>query len=302
MRLDLSADHRLLRQMVRDFVSAEVTPHAAGWEMGLPDGLLAEVAALGLLGVLIPEAHGGAGMDPLAFAIAVEELAVGDGGLALVVASHAACAEHLLEAGRTEMLGALASGDRVGAWGDDLVPSRATVVCGATLGTAGPAERTHGVRSARLGPKTAGEPMAPSDRARDLAMLGVAALAVGVGRAGLEHGARYALERKQFGTPIANFQASQWKVADGATDLDAARLLVHRAAGDLPAASMALSFATSAARRATDDAIQLHGGYGYTREYPVERFWRDAKYCQIALGGQRAHRLDVARRVIDRLG
>ena len=91
-------------------------------------------------------------------------------------------------------------------------------------------------------------------------------------------------------------------IADGATDLDAARLLVHRAAGDLPAASMALSFATSAARRATDDAIQLHGGYGYTREYPVERFWRDAKYCQIALGGQRAHRLDVARRVIDRLG
>ncbi len=296
MRFTLPEEHALLRQMVRDFVAAEVAPVAGAWEDGLPDAATDAVAALGLLGVLVPEAQGGAGMDPLAYAIAVEELAAGDGGLALLVALHAGpCVTQL--AGR-EVVSELASGARLGAWGDDLVPARAELVCGATLGAAGAPVSTYGMRSARLAPKVPGEALPECPEAAQMAALGVAAVAVGLSRAATEHGARYALDRKQFGTPIAEFQASQWKIADAATAVSAARLLVHRAAAQPQTVSMALAFAADAARIATDAAIQLHGGYGYTREYPVERFWRDAKYCQVAVGGRRAHRLAVAGRAL----
>lgn len=288
MRFSLSEDHQLLRQMVRDFVAAQVAPHAGGWEAGVPAAVLAAVGELGLLGVLVPEKLGGAGMDPLAYAMAVEELAFGDGGLALVVALHAGpYVTHALATGRDLV--------PLGAWGDDLVPAAATEVLGATLGTPGEAVETYGMRSARLAPKVPGAALPESREAAYVAALGVSAVAVGVARAALEAGGRYALERKQFGRPIAEFQASQWKVADGATGVDAARLLVQRAAGDLSTAPMALTFAADVARSTTDDAIQLHGGYGYTREYPVERFWRDAKFCQLALGGTNAQRLAVAR-------
>ena len=125
----------------------------------------------------------------------------------------------------------------------------------------------------------------------------LAAIAVGLGTAALEQAAAYALDRKQFGKPIAEFQAIQHKLADAATGLEGSQLLVWRAAarldGGRPArgeAAMARVAAAEASRFATDEAIQVHGGYGYTREYPVERLWRDAKWCTVAGASVRGER------------
>ena len=139
----------------------------------------------------------------------------------------------------------------------------------------------------------------------DSGRITIGALAVGLARGALEEAARYALERKQFGKPIAEFQAIQHKLADMATEIDAARLLVHRAAVLKDAgkrykreASMAKLFSSEVAMRATDEAIQIHGGYGYTREYPVERYWRDAKLCTIGEGTSEIQRMVIAREIL----
>ena len=135
--------------------------------------------------------------------------------------------------------------------------------------------------------------------------IGIGALALGLARGALEEAARYAQERKQFGTPIASFQAIQWMLADMATEIEAARLLILRAAALQDAgqrtplqSAMAKLFASEAAMRATDKAIQIHGGYGYTREFPVERYFRDAKLCTIGEGTSEVQRMVIARHLL----
>lgn len=147
-----------------------------------------------------------------------------------------------------------------------------------------------------------GDEAAVMDRAR----VARAALAVGVGRAAFEAGTRYAMERKQFGRPLSDFQAIQWMIADTATELDAARLLYRRAAGLIDEgvtataeAAMARVFASERAREACDRALQIHGGYGYTRDYPVERHWRDAHALMVGEGTDNAlQRLLIARSLV----
>lgn len=137
------------------------------------------------------------------------------------------------------------------------------------------------------------------------ARVNLAAIAVGIARGALEAATRYATERVQFDKPISEFQMIQWKIADGATAIDAARLLTHRAAGLRAAgrpfrheAAMAKLFASEMAPRVCSDAIQVHGGYGYTTDFPVERAWRDARMCTIAEGTSEILRILVARGVI----
>ncbi len=135
--------------------------------------------------------------------------------------------------------------------------------------------------------------------------IGVAAMAVGIGRACLEDSIAYARKRQAFGHPIADFQAIQWMLADMATELDAARLLVYRAArlkdtGQKFAkeASMAKLYASEAAMRAASKAVQIHGGYGYTRTFPVERYLREAKLCEIGEGTSEMQRLVISRELL----
>jgi len=137
--------------------------------------------------------------------------------------------------------------------------------------------------------------------------IGIASLALGVGLAALEAARDYALERKQFGHPIGDFQAIQWKLADMATELDAARLLVLRAAwlkeNGYPytkEASMAKVFASETANRVCAEAIQIHGGYGYCRDYPVERYARDARVTTIYEGSSEVQRIVIAREILGR--
>jgi alkylation response protein AidB-like acyl-CoA dehydrogenase len=139
----------------------------------------------------------------------------------------------------------------------------------------------------------------------DRGRIGVGALAVGLARGALEEALAYAKERKAFGRPIAEFQAIGFSLADMATEISAARLLVGRAAALADAgerftreASMAKLFASEVAMRATSKAIQVHGGYGYTRDFPVERYFRDAKLCEIGEGTSEVQRMVIGRDVL----
>lgn len=135
--------------------------------------------------------------------------------------------------------------------------------------------------------------------------IGISAMAVGIARASLEAALKRAKEREQFERPIAEFQAIQWMLSDMATEIDAARLLTWRAA-DLKnrglrftkESSMAKLFSSGMAERCTTKAIQVHGGYGYIREYPVERYYRDARICEIAEGTSEIQRLVIAREIL----
>jgi alkylation response protein AidB-like acyl-CoA dehydrogenase len=147
------------------------------------------------------------------------------------------------------------------------------------------------------------------DTMRNLAggRISIAALAIGIGRGALEEAIAYSKERRQFGQPISSFQAIQWMIADAGTELDAASLLTFRASYRKDAgkpyvqeAAMAKLFASEAAMRSTIKAVQIFGGYGYTRDYPVERFMRDAKLCEIGEGTSEVQRMIIARRLIRR--
>ncbi|HEY6002025.1 MAG TPA: acyl-CoA dehydrogenase family protein, partial [Anaeromyxobacter sp.] len=135
--------------------------------------------------------------------------------------------------------------------------------------------------------------------------IGIGALALGLARGALEEARAYAKDRTAFGRPIADFQAISFLLADMATDVDASRLLVHRAAALCDAgqpfakeAAMAKLFASEAAMRSTTRAIQIHGGYGYTREFPVERYFRDAKLTEIGEGTSEVQRIVISREIL----
>jgi len=371
-------EHRALREMVRAFVQKEVRPHAARWdeEGEFPADTVRRLGELGLLGVMVPEEYGGAGMDTISYAIAVEEIGRGDGSLGLTVASHnSLCTAHILsfgsEALRRKYLPELASGRTLGAWaltepgsGSDSLNMRTRaewkgdrwvlngskmfitqggvggvyVILAVTdrekgrdgvtaflvesgtpgLSTGKPLHKL-GMRSSDTAeliledlevrpPNVVGEVNSGfRDTMRNLAggRISIAALAVGIGLGAMEEAKSYSKERRQFGRPICDFQAIQWKLADAYTELEAAGLMTMQAAYRkdrgkpyVQEAAMAKLFASEAAMRATIQAVQILGGYGYIREYPVERFMRDAKLCEIGEGTSEVQRLIIARRLI----
>ncbi len=142
----------------------------------------------------------------------------------------------------------------------------------------------------------------------DAGRIGIGAMALGLAQAAFDEAVPYAKERVQFGQPIAKFQAIQWMIADMATEIDAARLMVYRAAAMKDAglpftkeAAMAKLYASEAAERAAFKALQIHGGYGYSREYPVERIYRDQRLCSIGEGTSEIQRLVIARQILGSL-
>lgn len=378
MNFDLSADQQMLRTTVRRFVNERVMPNARAWdrEERFPHEIVAELGELGLMGIALPPEYNGAGLGATEVAVVVEEVARGDGSLALTVASHnGLCSGHINLAGtaaqKERYLKPLAQGTALGAWGltepdsgSDAAGMRTTAVrdghdwvlngskifitqgnvadtyvilavTDKSKGSRGitafiveknaagfskrPIKEKLGMRSSdtallsfdnvrvpdhqRLG--EVGEGFINTLQILDRGRITIGALAVGLGCGALEAAKRYAMQRQQFGKPIAEFQAIQWKLADMATELDAARLLVMRAAWlhdqgkpFAKEASMAKLFASEAAMRATDEAVQIHGGYGYTSEFPVERHYRDAKLCTIGEGTSEIQRLVIARHIL----
>jgi alkylation response protein AidB-like acyl-CoA dehydrogenase len=379
MNFDWSDHHALLRKTVREFARAEVQPYARKWdeEERFPTELVPKLADLGLLGIRIPEAYGGSGMDTTSYAICVEEVARVDGSLALTVASHNGLGTgHILsfgsEAQKQRYLPRAARGEWLAAWaltepgsGSDSAALRTTarrdgdawVLNGTKMfitqgsvggfcvvlartdmevskqrgitafvvehGTPGFSASKHleklGCRSSdtceltfdnvrigddhRVGEINQGftDTMQILDRGR----ISIAAMALGLGYGVLEMALNYARDRKQFGKAIADFQAIQWMLADSKTELDAAQLLTYRAAWLCDQArpysreaSMAKLFASEAASRACNRALQIHGGYGYTREFAVERHLRDAKICEIGEGTSEVQRMVIAKHVL----
>ena len=378
MDFKLGEEQTLLQETVRRFVNERVMSQARQWDKDekFPLETVQELAAMGLMGVRVDPKWEGSGLGSTELALVIEELARGDGSLALTVASHnGLCTGHINmfgnDAQQEKYVKPLAQGKKLGAWGlsepgsgSDAVAMHTSavrdgdhfVLSGSkifiTQGTVGDVYVIMARTDKDKGPKGVSafilekgmegfsqEPMKEKlgMRASDTAILNfdqvrvpaenmiglegegfiqalqildrgritIAALALGLGMGAFEASTRYAMERRQFGKPIAEFQAIQWKLANMAMELEAARLLTYRAAhlcdqGEdfSKAASMAKLFASEAAMRATDEAIQVHGGYGYTAEFPVERYYRDAKLCTIGEGTSEIQRMVIARHIL----
>ena len=376
MDFDLTPEQREIQALARDFVAAEIEPHATAWdrEHHFPTDVFAKLADLGLMGVCVPEEYGGAGADFVAYMLVLEELSRGDAGVGVTVAVHtSAVTLPLLRFGteeqRARFVPPLARGDQIGAFA--LTETESGSDAGALRTSAtrhGDGWRISGSKQfistaeyagtflffARTDPDMPGsrgisafvldkdhikvtgreeklglnssttnsiavDTIVDGDRliheegrgfhvalvTLDGGRIGIAAQAVGIAQAAYDVAREYAKERHAFGQPIAKFQAIQTKLADMATEIDAARLLVLRAAwlkqNDLPhteAGAKAKLFASSVAQRHTGEAIQILGGYGYTKEFPVERYYRDAKITEIYEGTSEIQRLVIARSVL----
>lgn len=371
----LTTEQTMIRDAVRTFARERLKPGAArrDREAAFPRAELDEAAGLGLFGVCVPEAWGGAGLDHVSLALALEEIAAGDGAISTILSvnNSVACAPILAfgtDAQKERWLRPLASGRMLGAFcltephaGSDASALRTTarrdgdhwVLDGAkqfiTSGkhadvaivfavtdkaagkkgisafivpTATPGyvvarlEEKAGQRSSDtaqillegcrvpadhlLGPEGHGYRIALSNL--EGGRIGIAAQSVGMARAALEAATAYAKERIAFGKPIFEHQAVNFRLADMATQVAVARQAVLHAAalrdaGEpcLTEASMAKLFASEMAERVCSDAIQIHGGYGYVADFPVERIWRDARVCQIYEGASDIQRLLIGR-------
>jgi alkylation response protein AidB-like acyl-CoA dehydrogenase len=380
MDFRLTDDQQLLRRAVREFAETEIRPHVREWDdaQHFPSEIIPALAALGLMGIQVPEAYGGAGMSAIDYCICIEELARVDPALSLSIAAHnGLCSSHILmfgtEAQKQRWLVPLARGEKIGAWGltestsgSDAAGMRTSaartddgwvlngsktfithgrvghvmVVMAVTdreAGTRGISAFVveHGTPGMRPGKKEDKLGMRASDTSEvlfdncriaadqllgeegqgfvntmqvlDAGRIGIAALSVGLAQGAYEAARRYAQERKAFGRAISGFQAIQWKLADNALRIEAARLLTYRAA-DLKdrgarttlESAMAKLYASEIAVRAADDCVQIHGGYGFVKDYPAEKYFRDVKLTTIGEGTSEIQRLVIARQLFAR--
>jgi alkylation response protein AidB-like acyl-CoA dehydrogenase len=314
MDFELSAEQKEIQALTRHFVQAEIEPHAAEWdrEHHFPRDVFAKLAELGLMGVCLPEEYGGAGADFLSYMLVIEELSRGDAGVGVTVAVHtSAVTLPLLRFGteeqRARFVPPLARGELISAFVLDADQIRVTgseEKLGLNSSTTNSIAVDAHVDADRLLHEE-GKGFHVAMATLDGGRIGIAAQAVGIAQAAYDVAREYAKERHAFGRPIAEFQAIQHKLADMSTEIDAARLLVHRAAwlkqNDLPhteAGAKAKLFASEMARRQTGEAIQILGGYGYTKEFPVERYYRDAKITEIYEGTSEIQRLVIARSIL----
>ena len=365
---ELSDDQRAIRDLAKQFADERIAPHAAGWdrEHHFPRELFREMGELGLMGVCVPEAYGGAGADYLSYVLVMEELSRADAGVGVTLAVHLgagmlpilnwateeqkarlvpplAAGEELCAFALTEPdAGSDASSLRTRADGDGRITGAKQWITNGSYASTftvfaregdgrvsaflvrGDADGFQVTReedklglnssstadialeatpSERLGGPGTGMRIALSTL--DGGRIGIAAQAVGIAQAALELATAYAIQRRAFGGPIARFQAIQHKLADMQTEVEAARALTWRAArlkdAGLPhtvEGAQAKLFASGVARRQTGEAIQVLGGYGYTKEFPAERYYRDAKVTEIYEGTSEIQRLVIARALL----
>ena len=373
MDFDLSDDHALLRQTVREFARERVAPVAGELDAtkAFPYEIVRELGELGLMGIPFPARYGGAGADTLAYALAVEELARVDSSVAVTMCAHISLGTAPIylfgsEAQKQEWMPVLCSGERLGAFGltepqagtdaantrtrasldgeewvidgaKQFITNAGTEISGLVTitaltgegeisnlivpnGTPGyeqdepyrklgwnasdtrplrftaarvPYENLLGVRGAGLR-----QFLTVLDGGR----IGVAAMGVGLAQGALDQALAYARERHAFGQAISRFQMIAAKLADMSTEIEAARLLVYRAACEkdlgrpftLSAAQAKLKTGRLAVRCA-EEALQIHGGYGFMEEYPIARFYRDAKILTIGEGTDEVQQMVIAK-------
>jgi alkylation response protein AidB-like acyl-CoA dehydrogenase len=307
-----------LRKSVREFAEAEIGPHVMEWDEAqiFPLEVVRKLGELGYMGAIFPEELGGAGMGYIEYSIIIEELSRVDGSVGIILAAHTSlCSNHIYKMGsedqRRRYLPKLASGEWIGCW--SLTEPEA--------GSDAAGTRTHAVKEGECwvlnGAKTFTTnahyadvcvAMAVTDRAA--AQHGISAFLIEKGTAGYRTGKKenkLGLRASATGEviPISEFQAIQHKLVNMAMDIDAARLLNYRAAWMLDhgkrvtqESSMAKLFASEAAVRIANEAVQIHGGYGFIKDYPVEKFYRDVKLCTIGEGTSEIQRLVIARQLL----
>lgn len=365
-------------QTAREFAKQHILPHVMEWDecQHFPVDVFKEMGKLGLMGVLVPEAYGGAGLSYFEYVAIIQEVAKVCGSVGLSLAAHnSLCTGHILAFGNEEQkkkyLPKLASAEWIGAWGlteantgsdagnmkttavrdgedwllngtknwithgksgdiavviartgEPRTKDNATafIVEKGTPGfSGGKKENKLGMRASetaemvfdncripdanRLGEIGAG--FKQSMKVLDGGRISIAALSLGIAKGALDAALKYSKERHQFDQPISNFQGISFKLADMATEIMAAELLTNQAA-DMKdkgmkmtkEAAMAKYYASEVAVRAANEAVQIFGGYGYTKDFPVEKFYRDAKLCTIGEGTSEIQKIVIAREVL----
>ncbi len=379
MNFSYTEQQAMIRDSVREFAKKEVLPHYRTWDESqeFPRHIFEKLGEMGLMGMLIPEEYGGAGMSYDEYIIAIEELAKVCGSVGLSYAAHnSLCSMHLFsfgsEAQRRKYSPKLASGEFIGAWaltepntGSDAMRMMCTakkegnewvingqktfithgktgdvVVVIARTGelldsrgmTAFIVERGNpglkaGKKEDKLGMRASetAEVIFENCRVSEDAVLGkegdgfiqamkildggrisIAALSLGIAKGAFEAAVKYSKEREQFGRPIADKQAIAFKLADMATQIEAAELLIYQSAylknnGKKVTKESAIAkyYASEIACKVANEAVQIFGGYGYIKEFPVEKHYRDAKLCTIGEGTSEIQKLVISREILN---
>ncbi|RYF85033.1 MAG: acyl-CoA dehydrogenase [Chitinophagaceae bacterium] len=365
-------------QTARDFALQNIKPNVMEWDESqeFPVHIFKQLGELGMMGVLVPEQYGGAGLSYFEYKAVIEEIAKVDGSIGLSVAAHnSLCTGHILAFGNEEQkqrwLPKLATAEWIGAWGltepntgsdagnmkctatkdgDNWIINGtknwithgksgdiAVVICrtgepreknnatafvverGTPGFSGGKKENKLGMRASetaemifencvipdtnRLG--EVGEGFKQAMKVLDGGRISIASLSLGIAKGAYEAALQYAQERHQFDKPIASFQGISFKLADMATEIEAADLLTLQACDlktkGLPvtkASAMAKYYASEVAVRASNEAVQIFGGYGYTKDFPVEKHYRDSKLCTIGEGTSEIQKLVISREVL----
>lgn len=378
MNFEESESQKLIAQMIRDFGARYITPFRDQWDRDqyFPIEVFHKMGELGLMGMLIPEAWGGAGMGYFEYVTAISELAVIDPSIALSMAAHnSLCLNHIYEFGNQEQrrrwVPKLASGEWIGAWGltepntgSDAGNMRTTAVrdgdywvingsknfithgksgqVAVVIARTGKPGDSHGMsafvvergtpgftagkKEDKLGMRLSetaemiftdcrvpqenllgqeGEGFIQAMKILEGGRISIAALSLGIAMGAYQHALQYAKEREQFGKPIASFQAIAFKLADMATKIEAAKWLTYRAAylknNKLPVtkeSSMAKYYASEICCEIAADAVQIFGGYGFCKDYPVEKYYRDCKLCTIGEGTSEIQKIVISRAIL----
>ena len=368
----------MISQMVRDFAEKEIRPQVMHWdeEQIFPKELFRKMGELGLMGVLVPSAYGGAGLGYYEYIACIVEISKVCGSIGLSVAAHnSLCTNHILEFGNEEQkqkyLPKLASGEWIGAWGlteantgSDAMRMKSTAVkdgeywiingtknwithgisgeVAVVLVRTGELLDSHGItafiverntpgfsggkKENKLGMRASetaelifedcrihesqilgkiGEGFSQAMKILDGGRISIGALSLGIAKGAYEAAVQYSKEREQFGKPISHFQAIAFKIADMRTDIEAAELLLLQAAHLKNSkrkltkeSAMAKYYASEVAVRVSTEAVQIFGGYGYTKDFPVEKFYRDSKLCTIGEGTSEIQKIVISREIL----
>ncbi|HQK97842.1 MAG TPA: acyl-CoA dehydrogenase [Bacteroidia bacterium] len=369
----------MIAQTVRDFAEKHIRPNIMEWDEAqkFPIDLFKKMGELGIMGVLVPEQYGGAGLSYFEYVTAISELAKVCGSIGLSMAAHnSLCTGHILAFGNEEQkqkyLPKLASAEFIGAWGlteantgsdamrmrcvakedgdywvingsknwithgisgdvavvlartGELLDSKGITAFVVERGTpgfkAGKKENKLGMRASETAEMIfedcrvhksqvlgkVGDGFKQAMKVLDGGRISIAALSLGIAKGAYEASVKYSQEREQFGQPISNFQAISFKLADMATQIEAAELLTLQAA-DLKNRGEAMTkqsafakyYASEVAVRCATESVQIFGGYGYTKDFPVEKFYRDSKLCTIGEGTSEIQKLVIARNILN---
>jgi alkylation response protein AidB-like acyl-CoA dehydrogenase len=378
MNFEHNENEQMIAQMVRDFAEKEIRPTFMEWDESqhFPKSLFNKMGELGLMGVLVPEEYGGAGLGYNEYITVISEIAQVCGSIGLSVAAHnSLCTGHIMsfgnEAQKKKYLPKLASGQWIGAWGlteantgsdamrmkcvakkegnewvlngaknwithgisgdvavvlartGDLLDSRGITAFIVERGTpgfqGGKKENKLGMRASETAEMIFEDCRIPEEnvlgevgdgfiqamKILDGGRISIGALSLGIAKGALSASIKYSKEREQFGQPISNFQAIAFKLADMATEIEAAEMLLYQSAylkntGQkmTKESAMAKYYASEVCVKAATEAVQIFGGYGYTKDYPAEKYYRDAKLCTIGEGTSEIQKLVISRELL----